>query len=52
VDVVFPATSYTVPSGRRLALIVDTEDALYLDANPYGAGITFTGPSYLDLPLR
>jgi predicted acyl esterase len=52
VDVVFPATSYTVPSGHRLALIVDTEDALYLDANPYGAGITFTGPSYLDLPLR
>lgn len=52
VDVVFPATAYTVPSGHRLALVVDTEDALYLDANPWGAAITFTGPSYVDLPLR
>jgi predicted acyl esterase len=52
VDIAFPATSYTVASGHRLALIVDTEDALYLDANPTGAGITFTGQSYLDLPLR
>ena len=51
-DVVFPATAYTVPSGHRLALVVDTEDALYLDANPFGAAITFTGPSWLDLPLR
>jgi putative CocE/NonD family hydrolase len=51
-DVVFPATAYTVPSGHRLALVVDTEDALYLDANPWAAPITFTGPSYVDLPLR
>jgi hypothetical protein len=41
-----------VPSGHRLALVVDTEDALYLDANPWGAAITFTGPSYLDVPVR
>jgi hypothetical protein len=52
VDVVFPATAYTVPSGHSLALVVDTEDALYLDANPFGAAITFTGPSWLDVPLR
>jgi predicted acyl esterase len=52
VDVVFPATAYTVPSGHRLAIVVDTEDALYLDANPWGAAITFTGPSFVDLPLR
>jgi dienelactone hydrolase len=52
VDVVFPATAYTVPSGHSLALVVDTEDALYLDANPFGAAITFTGPSWLELPLR
>ena len=39
VDVAFPATAYTVPSGHRLALVVDTEDALYLDANPWGASI-------------
>jgi dienelactone hydrolase len=52
VDVVFPATAYTVPSGHRLAVVVDTEDGLYLDANPWGASITFTGQSWLDLPLR
>ena len=52
VDVTFPVTAYTVPSGHRLALVVDTEDALYLDANPWGAAVTFTGPSHLDLPLR
>jgi dienelactone hydrolase len=51
-DIAFPVTAYTVPSGHRLALVVDTEDALYLDANPYAAGITFTGASWLDLPLR
>jgi dienelactone hydrolase len=52
VDVTFPATAYTVPSGHRLALVVDTTDALYLDANSFGAAISFTGPSWLDLPLR
>jgi hypothetical protein len=51
VDVVFPATAYTVPSGHRLAVVVDTEDGLYLDANPWGASITITGQSWLDLPL-
>ena len=51
-DVVFPATAYTVPSGHRLAIVIDTEDALYLDANAWGAAITFTGPSFVDIPLR
>jgi hypothetical protein len=50
--VAFPVTAYTVPSGHKLALVVDTEDALYLDANAFGSGITFTGASWLDLPLR
>lgn len=52
VDVTLPATAYTVPAGHRLALVVDMSDALYLDANPWGAAVTFTGSSWLDLPVR
>jgi predicted acyl esterase len=51
-DLAFPATAYTIPAGHRLALVVDGEDPLYLDANPFGAAITFTGSSWLDLPQR
>lgn len=51
-DLRFPATAYTIPAGHSLALVVDTQDPLYLDANAFGAGITFTGSSWLDLPVR
>lgn len=47
-----PATAWDVPAGHRIALVVDTEDPLYLDANPYGATISVHGGSWLDLPLR
>lgn len=48
----FPATAYTIPSGHALAMVVDTQDALFLDDNPFAVGITFTGSSYLDVPLH
>jgi hypothetical protein len=51
-DVRFPATSYDVPAGHRVALVVDTVDPLYLDAGPLGAPLVFGGRSTLDLPLR
>jgi predicted acyl esterase len=51
VDVELSAMAYDVPAGHRLALVVDTADPLYLDANPPAAAITFDGPSYLDIPL-
>jgi hypothetical protein len=52
VDLTFPATAYDVPAGHRLALVLDTVDPLYLGANPDGARLTFTGPSWFDVPLR
>ncbi len=52
IDLRLPATAYTVASGHSLALVVDTIDPLYLDANPFGAAVTFTGSSYLDVPFQ
>jgi predicted acyl esterase len=51
-DVALPATAWDVPAGHRLALVVDTRDPLYLDANAYGAAVSVTGASWLDIPLR
>lgn len=51
-DLTFPATAYDVPVLHRLALVVDTEDPLYLDANTTGATLSLGGPSWLDLPTR
>jgi predicted alpha/beta hydrolase len=50
-DVALPAVAYDVPAGHRLALVIDTADPLYLQANPTGAAIRFGGPSWLDLPI-
>lgn len=52
VDVPFPATGYDVPEGHRLAVVVDTEDALYRDENTVGAPLSFTGPSWVDIALH
>ena len=52
VDLALPATSYDVPAGHRVALVVDTVDPLYVDAGRFGAPLTFSGPSRLDLPVR
>jgi len=51
-DVALPATAWDVPGGHRLALVVDAQDALYLDANPFGASVSVSGPSWVDIPLR
>jgi predicted acyl esterase len=52
IDLALPATAWNVPAGHRLALVLDTEDPLYFDANPSGSGITVTGSSWVDIPLR
>lgn len=52
IDLNLPATAYTVPAGHALALVIDTIDPLYLDANPFAASVTFTGASYLDIPYQ
>ncbi|HEX6500009.1 MAG TPA: alpha/beta fold hydrolase [Micromonosporaceae bacterium] len=52
VTVPLPATAYDVPAGHRLALVVDTQDPQYLDANTWGAALTMTATSWLDLPVR
>jgi len=49
---VFPATAYDVPAGHSPAVVVDTEDPLYLDVNPSIGQLAFGGPSWLDLPTR
>jgi predicted acyl esterase len=51
-DVALPATAYDVPAGHRLALVLDTQDPLYLGANALATPITLTGPSWLDIPLK
>ncbi|MFK4221812.1 alpha/beta fold hydrolase [Streptomyces sp. NPDC019890] len=56
VDLELFSTSYDVPAGHRLALVVDTVDPLYIEHNPTGAQLTFSSsaadPSYLSVPLR
>ena len=43
---------HDLPAGHRLALVIDTADPLYFDANPNGVKISFTGASWFDVPLR
>ena len=56
VDLELFSTSYDVPAGHHLALVVDTVDPLYIEHNPLGAQLTFSSPasdpSYLTVPLR
>jgi predicted acyl esterase len=51
-DVALPVTAWNVPAGHRLALVLDTEDPLYIDANARGAAVTVGGPSWVDVPAR
>jgi X-Pro dipeptidyl-peptidase (S15 family)/X-Pro dipeptidyl-peptidase C-terminal non-catalytic domain len=51
-DFRLPATAWTVPAGHKLALVVDGSDPLYLDDNGALASATFSGPSWVDVPLR
>jgi predicted acyl esterase len=52
IDIRLPAVSYDVPSGHRLALVVDGADGYYLDDNGPFDTIVFSGPSWVDVPLR
>jgi putative CocE/NonD family hydrolase len=52
VDLPMQVTAFDLPAGHRLALVVDTKDPQYLDANSHDSTITFTGHSWLDLPVR
>ncbi|RCH68808.1 acyl esterase [Streptomyces sp. SDr-06] len=56
VDLELFSTSYDVPAGHHLALVVDTVDPLYIEHNPLGAQLTFSSPasdpSWLTVPLR
>ncbi|SHN42387.1 CocE/NonD family hydrolase [Cryptosporangium aurantiacum] len=52
IDVRFDPMAFDVPAGRRLALVVDAKDLMYLDENTTGETLRFTGPASLDLPSR
>ncbi|MGW1378156.1 alpha/beta fold hydrolase [Streptomyces sp. NPDC002446] len=56
VDLELFSTSYDVPAGHRLAVVVDTVDPLYIEHNPSGARLTFSSPendpSYVSVPVR
>jgi putative CocE/NonD family hydrolase len=52
IDLAFEPTAYDLPAGHGLALVIDTADPLYFDANPNGVKISFTGASWFDVPLR
>ncbi|GAA2589269.1 CocE/NonD family hydrolase [Actinomadura fulvescens] len=45
------ATSFDVPAGHRLMLLIDTKDPIYGDATVPGATITVQSPSAVSLPL-
>jgi hypothetical protein len=45
-------TAFDVPEGHRIALVADTKDLLYIDANNRDSTITFGGDSWLELPMR
>lgn len=45
------ATSFDVPAGHRVALVVDTKDPLYGDADVPFSTTEIRSPSTLDLPL-
>jgi predicted acyl esterase len=51
-DLRFPVIRHDVPAGHRLGLVVDTVDPLYGDRGPRGERLQFTGPSWLDVPIR
>jgi predicted alpha/beta hydrolase len=51
-DLAFPPVSYDLPAGSRLALVVDTVDPMYGDEGPRDGRLRFTGPSWLDVPVR
>jgi predicted acyl esterase len=51
-DLEFPVSAYDIPAGDRLGVVVDTVDPLYGDRGPRRPPLEFTGPSWLDVPVR
>ncbi|WP_369368610.1 CocE/NonD family hydrolase [Streptomyces sp. CG4] len=55
-DVALFATAYDLPTGHRLALVLDTKDPAYGDSTQLGSDVSFSSPqtdqSRLVLPLR
>ncbi|WP_244872375.1 CocE/NonD family hydrolase [Catellatospora sp. TT07R-123] len=51
-DIKLPATSWDVPAGHHLALVLDGHDGYYLDENGALGSVLFSGQSWLDLPVR
>jgi dienelactone hydrolase len=55
IDLALPAAAYDVPAGHRFALVIDTQDPLYLDSNTLHT-ITFhstaADPAWLTIPLK
>lgn len=51
-DVSLAATAWNVAAGHRLALVIDTQDPMYIDDNAFGAAISISAGSWLDVPLR
>ena len=51
VDTQFLTTSYDVPAGDSIGLVIGTKDPLFLDADQSGSTVTYSGGSSLTLPL-
>ncbi|QWF17485.1 CocE/NonD family hydrolase [Lysobacter capsici] len=56
IDLRLEATSWDIPAGRRLVLVVDTQDPRYTSASTIGGSVSFSSPasdpSTLTVPLR
>ncbi len=56
IDLRLEATSWDIPAGRRLVLVVDTQDPRYASASRIGGSVKFSSPasapSTLSVPLR
>jgi predicted acyl esterase len=56
VDLRLEATSWDIPAGRRLVLVVDTTDPRYTTASTFGGTVSFSSPasnpSTLTVPLH
>jgi len=55
-DIELEATSWEIPAGRKLVLVVDTVDPRYAGASRLGGNVVFSSPvsspSTLTVPLR
>ncbi|NJC70957.1 CocE/NonD family hydrolase [Planosporangium thailandense] len=52
IDLKLEAMADDIPAGHHLALVIDTKDPLYMDADQAGATVSFGSGSWLDVTLR